>query len=295
MLFGIPEFDHAVDDLLGSAVEAGKHKAGKNFEVFIAEFLNLVLSASEHSSQHQLRPLNSSGKDGAIDHAIATPAGIIVVECKHSPDPKIAWEPVAKRLQQHLADPQGPTTGQSQYRPWYQQGAPQQIIGYRLYFSGHFHHLAQRQQITQQITDFFAALAQKTHLAHLAELAVEVISWDDIAQHLPEYPSLVQRWFPQTQISGLSLFAEATFSTHKLRGYLQPEVLPYLPYPQQQHHPQQLLAQLQHNNTAGLVITGAGGVGKTRLGAEIARLAQRDPLWLVLQVGVLGIFPSKVT
>ena len=74
----------------------------------------------------QLHLFPTGGKDGAIDLSQTSDDSRVVCECKHVGADELAtvqaeWRTVAKRLEEHLADPSGPTRGQSQYGPWYRK------------------------------------------------------------------------------------------------------------------------------------------------------------------------------
>jgi hypothetical protein len=74
----------------------------------------------------QLHLFPTRGKDGAIDLSQTSNDSRVACECKHVGTDELAtiqaeWRSVAKRLGEHLADPNGPTRGQSQYGPWYRK------------------------------------------------------------------------------------------------------------------------------------------------------------------------------
>jgi hypothetical protein len=263
---------------------------GKAFEEFACQVLRADYPA--------LRLFPSRGKDGAID-LIETAAGArTVVECKFIGKDGLAeaqrrWREVADKLAAHLAAPDGPAKGQAQYGPWYR--TEPRIAEFVFCISSELSNQEQIDQLHEKITHFFSDLVEKhEHLAHLRELSVRVLDWNYLCDRLRQRPHLLFHWFPNTRPLGLVPLAESP-DRGTFRSYLTRDRLPY--YSRKQHLESKhcptevkildeggLLALLEDDRTTGLVVTGSGGVGKTRLTQEIADLAEEKG-WLVLRVG----------
>ena len=239
----------------------------------------------------------SLGKDGAIDLSQTMSASRTIVECKYIgkdsfEDSLSLWQNVALKLEKHLADPSGPTKGQAQYKPWYRTDLP--IREYIFCISSELRNQNQIDEFKSKIAEFFDTLSIKhKHLNHLNHLSVKVIDWEGCCSLLKQRPHLIFRWFPRTRPQGLVPLYDSP-DTITFRSYLNSEKLTY--YSRSQHlkvksvpqdinipDEENLLDKLENSETTGLIVTGGGGVGKTRLMLEIGRLAQNKK-WLVLRV-----------
>ncbi len=239
----------------------------------------------------------SMGKDGAIDLSQTLAASRSIFECKYLSEGGLeecqsVWRGVAHNLEKHLADSSGPTKGQAQYGPWYRTNPP--IREYIFCTSSILSNQNQIDLLKQEIFMFFAELRSKhEHLRHLKELSVEVLDWNACCSRLKQRPHLIFRWFHLTRPQGLVPLDDSpdrgTFrsylSSDKLTYYSRGQHLKVIPAPPGIDIPDEenLLNQLEGGDTTGLIVTGSGGVGKTRLMLEIGRLAQRKG-WLVLRV-----------
>jgi len=262
---------------------------GSSFQNFVHELL-------EHEFLGLVR-FPAGGKDGCIDLVQDLPGDRLVIECKYIGDGGFAearkrWREVAAKLETHLADLEGPTKGQAQYRPWYETDLP--IHRFVFCVSSLLSNLDQRDELTGEIRQTFAELAsRKSHLSHLANLSITLFDWGDLETRLRKNPYLLFRWFPATRPFGLVPLDESVESG-TLRSYLSSAKLPYysrgqhlatIPAPAGVDIPGEdaLLDRLGGGEFTGLVVTGAGGVGKTRLSLEIGRRAQERG-WTVLRV-----------
>ncbi len=254
---------------------------GRAFQVFAGEVL-----AKRYPSIHLY---GAGGRDGGID---LDTQGQVVVECKHCDDGddlQKAWSEVAARLLRHLADPDHP--GQSQYSPWYATGADA-ITGYRLVTDGVFANRSRIQAFQGEIRAFFEELGKQRHLAHLGAIDIEVLDWNDFESELKSHPELLFRWFPSTRPNGLMPLDEVQ-EGRLFRSFLSGTKLPY--YSRSAHglavgdladtpREDDLLALL--DRTTGLIITGKGGVGKTRLTIELGHRAKQNG-WVVLRASAM--------
>jgi hypothetical protein len=244
----------------------------------------------------ELHRFPSAGKDGAIDLSQTKAESRMVVQCKHIGKGGLAeaqkeWRKVAKNLEMHLAEASGPTTGQAQYGPWYDKGPA--INEFIFCISSTLVNQEQYDKLRQEIVEFFAGLAKEyEHLEHLVQLSVNVFDWDRLCVRLRQHPHLVFRWFPLTRPHGLVPLDEYPYHG-TFRSYLVSKKLAY--YSLAQHlavdtppqgiditDEEHMLGLLEVDETTGLVITGSGGTGKTRLTIELGWLALKKG-WLVLR------------
>jgi IS5 family transposase len=261
---------------------------GEAFQVFVYELL-------QHEYP-QLHRFPAGGKDGGID-LIDTSNGELVIECKFVGEDEFSlieqrWKTVSKLLEKHLQNPNGPTPGQSQYGPWVSTLNP--ITDYQFCVSAVIANNQQRRTLQQSIAGFFQGLARRyPHLAHLSALNVTVIDWNDLTAKLSKRPHLIFRWFPSARPSGLVPLDEMS-DVGTFRAYLTNAKLPYYKLAEHLHHvpsppgtsildEETLLACFDNPETTGLVISGKGGVGKSRLTLELGRLAWSKG-WTVMRV-----------
>lgn len=238
-----------------------------------------------------------AGKDGCIDLIAPTVNGRVVIECKQIAMDGLEhaqrqWREVADKLARNLADPSGPPRGQAQYDPWYRTDVP--INRYLFVVSSLVKNARGIDDIRDEITGFFAKLANAhSHLSHLSRIGVEVLDWSDLTVLLEKNAYLVFRWFPRTRPNGL-VPIDDTPTEAGFRSYLEAAKLPY--YSHAAHAARNpppsgvdalgestIIDWLSDDTLTGVVITGAGGVGKTRMDLEIGRIAQARG-WVVLRV-----------
>ncbi len=237
------------------------------------------------------------GKDGAIDLAPTKDGARPVIECKYIGADGLStargrWREVARKLRTQLAEPEEAGQHEAQYGPWYE--IVPAISEYVLCISSELGNLEQADELREEIAGFFAELAaMHAHLSHLSGLTVTVLDWNDLRTRLLKRPHLLFRWFKLTRHYGLVTLDEVPDYT-TFRSYLFGDRLPY--YSRRQHldvapAPEDvgvldeagLLGLVEGDQLTGLVLTGSGGVGKTRLTLEIGWLAQAAG-WVVLRV-----------
>ena len=262
---------------------------GDAFQGFVHELL-----LPEYPELH-LFP--GAGKDGAIDLSQTRAGSRTVFQCKHIGKDSLAeaqkrWRDIAKNLKTHLANSSGPSTGQAQYSPWYDKSPA--INEFIFCLSSTLANQKQYDELRQEIVDFFAGLAKEhKHLEHLARLSVDIFDWNRLCVRLRQHPHLMLRWFPLTRPQGLMPLDESLYRG-TFRSYLASEKLPYYSltqYLKVDASPEGIdildevgmLGRLEDGDITGLVITGSGGIGKTRLTIELGRLAEEKG-WLVLRV-----------
>lgn len=255
-----------------------------------ALFEEVVLEAVKPEYEH-LRTYAAAGKDGGIDLLDDPPSGVrTAFECKFVGDGRFKtatsrWKATQRNLARNL-----PTKAAAQYAMWWD--AEQPIRRYVFCTSAKFSGPSQAERLKTTIGRFFDDIAAANgHLAHLADLEVEVLHAGDLELRLRDRPHLLHRWFGTTLPVGLVPLEDVSQRTPFL-SYLEGDELDYY---SREHH-------LEHNAPSGgaavfsegdvidqfdefdvAIITGAGGHGKTRLTLECARQAQLRG-WVVLRV-----------
>ena len=257
----------------------GHERVGDAFQAFGHEVL-----LREYPELH-LFP--TGGKDGAIDLSQTSDDSRVACECKYVGTDDLAavraeWRSVAKRLEEHLADPTGPTRGQSQYGPWYRK-APA-IEKFIFCTSAQLKNQQQTDELRDEIAAFFQTLTKRfSHLSHLIALKPMVLDWSALVQRAAVQPHLVFRWFPKTRPKGFVPLDEPTREV-SFSAYLRSENLSYHSRSEHMIHcpppagpaiqdEDSLLAKLETDEVSGLIITGRAGVGKTRLMLELGHRA----------------------
>jgi hypothetical protein len=275
--------DTISSDLKGSG-------AGEAFERFVFDLLRY-----EYPS---LRSFPAGGKDGGIDLSATNDGVRQVFECKFIGEDGVQtarqrWRDVFNRLDEYLSDAEGPTTGQSQYEPWYNTEAV--IQEYVFCVSSRLKNQSQKDELEDRIrADFEALVTNVDHLTHLQDLSVTVLDWGDFEAKLSRHPQVGLKWFPRARPLGL-VPLDALPEPEGLRAYTQGQTLPY--YSRADHldstpapdtaevlNERDLLEELDTDATSGLILTGSGGVGKSRLMFELGADAQEDG-WVVFRVG----------
>lgn len=238
----------------------------------------------------------TGGKDGAIDFVCEAPSRSVgdfkFLSIDGVEPARAAWREVANRLRKHLASPDGPTAGQAQYRPWYR--TDHAIQSYHFCVSSRVKNLNQSDDIAAEIKAFFVELAKlHVHLAHLAAISVHVHDWADVERLLTDQPHLLLRWFPRTRPKGLIPLDETAGFT-SFRSYLRSDKLRY--YSRAEHRrreprfpndlvEEEMLRRIDHRQVTGLLITGGGGVGKSRLSMELGSRAAAAGTLVLRAVG----------
>ncbi len=242
----------------------------------------------------------TGGKDGAIDFVHEAPSRAVgdfkFLSADGIGPARGAWREVAGHLRKHLEPSSGPTRGQAQYAPWYRTDNP--IQTYHFCLSSRVKNLNQEDDLSREIEQFFLRLAQRrSHLGHLGNLAVQVHDWGDIERLLIEQPHLLLRWFPRTRPRGLVPLDEAAGLT-SFRAYLRSDKLPYYSRAEHRRHEplfpndlveEEMLRRIDHRQVTGLLITGSGGVGKSRLSMELGSRAAAAGALVLRSVGRVAV------
>ena len=220
----------------------------------------------------------------------------LVVECKfvgaqvkdESARVEQEWKGVRDKLNEALATQDGRATPtRAPYQPWADAERP--IKRYIFSTSARLANETKQRDLAATIQNFFCdIIAARPGYEHLQAIKVQVIDWTNIEARLADQPALVFKWLKQWP-SGFAALDDR--SPTGFRAFLHNEQLLYLARDSWQappglRHPwteTTLVEQLTQADTAEpiIVLTGQGGVGKTRLGLECARRLQGSGWWAV--------------
>jgi hypothetical protein len=245
-----------------------------------------------------LRPGFGRGRDGAIDHMVEGADQRTVVECKFigrntAGGPQARWAEVRRHLNDNLpelAAKHPAARRRSPYDPWLDREHP---ISYYLFcLSYPFAHAEERTALERQIADDFLKLSSRDpQLSHLAGIHVQARGWDDFHGELRRRFPLRYRWFGDLP-RGISQIRDNRFESRSFRRFLFGDSLPF--FSREKYHAENVGRQITREEQfvsglsaergdEALILTGAGGVGKTRLGLELCdRLSMLG--WLALRL-----------
>jgi hypothetical protein len=234
----------------------------------------------------------------AIDHMIEVVAGRTVVECKFigrdaGSAPRDRWAEVRRHLNENLpklAAKNASERSGSPYASWLEATHP--INGYLFCVSSAFSHTQERTALERLIADDFLNISRShPQLSHLVDIHVQVRGWDDFHGELRRRFPLRYRWFGDLP-RGIAPLREKRFESQSFRRFLFEDSLPFFSREeylaanadQRITREDQFVSKLSaERGDEALIVTGAGGVGKTRLGFELCdRLSKAK--WLVLRM-----------
>ncbi|MBC7952924.1 MAG: hypothetical protein H7Z12_14040 [Rhodospirillaceae bacterium] len=287
-------YDRAQLRFVPQALDPSDEKIEDRFVAFAAQLLG------REPGYAQLRYNRPGGADGGTDISYALSATDMgAIDCKCIGNDKVgsvtaAWNTVADVLRTNLTADQ---PKQLQYRIWYDKHRP--IRAYTLCVSNHLQRDDHRKQVREAIEALFLELSQRNGLDHLKAIKVDVLEWGGLVLMLDRHPGLALNWFPQLRPYNLEPLAVAARRKASLFArYLEAGSLPYFSSEDYARSvgaagrgaaadPAFLVSQLDACD-AGLIITGSGGIGKTRLMLELGLQAEKSG-WTVLKaVGSLS-------
>lgn len=225
----------------------------------------------------------TEGRDGSIDafiegvaHGLGNLTTAQIVECKDHDDTRghflgnidQGWANVAKKLQK-----QAEAGWPGHYRPW------MRARSYAYCISAVLPNQQARDALQQRIHDFFDRLS--TNRRPPIE-SIRVFDWSDLRDLLDRSPRLADQWLG-ARLPLIPGHAEHCASLTRFRRYLLGDNLPFVP-PEAgaQSAPQAILERLEAlAGGGGVVLSGVGGIGKTRTSLEVGHLADAKG-WRVL-------------
>ena len=278
---------------------------GYDFESFVFECFRIA--KDERGFAKRL----ARGRDGAIDliDRFSEPGAATVAECKFIGSGKAEeavgrWAEVNRNLRNHLpalhADPA--RSPKSPYRAWLDPERP--VTRYRFCVTAAMTD-SELEALEKQILDDFAALVTAgveplRPLVEGADGALRVLRWDWFDAELNEHPSLAFRWFRGLPV-GVDLFAGEGEPGATFRNFLTIGELRYFSRDDYERGgvgtldrgETELIADLAEGERLALLITGPGGVGKTRLSWELAaRLSRSERGFDIYRLGRSANFHS---
>lgn len=266
---------------------------GSDFETFVYETLAI---AGDQTSR--LKPAHGRGRDGAIDLLDDTTAERCVIECKFigcdsTSDGRHRWTDVYRNLKSNLielASADADRVARSPYGPWLDQERP--ILKYVFCVTESFTNSNDEEALRKSIKNDFHTLSEAhPGLHHLENTEVVVYGWNFFLAELTRRLPLKYRWFGGLPL-GLSALFQASPRSGPFKQFLNGEKLPF--FSRTRFHREQgrskadteedlINALEQPDQDEVLILSGPGGVGKTRLALEIGRTLQQRG-WLVLML-----------
>ena len=266
---------------------------GSDFETFVYETLAI---SGDHTSR--LKPAHGRGRDGAIDLLDDTTAERCVIECKFigrdsTSNGRHRWTDIYGKLNtnlKQLASADADRAPRSPYGPWLDRERP--ILRYVFCVTESFANSNDEETLRKSIESDFHTLSE-THpgLHHLKNIEVVVYGWTFFLAELTRRLPLKYRWFGGLPL-GLSPLFRASPRTGPFKQFLNGETLPF--FSRTRFHREQgrseadteedlINALEQSDQDEVLILSGPGGVGKTRLALEIGRTLQQRG-WLTLML-----------
>jgi hypothetical protein len=263
-----------------------REDVGRAFQQFVWEALSQSDFAGGTLVQHPVR-----GVDGGIDLIQEKGGRRTILECKFHGDRRTDsvesdWKKIAKILRNTLpALLAGEKAAilRSPHGPWLDRERP--VTAYWFCTSASLPNQAALDRVVRKIREDLAAIAELAPgLSHLRDVHVEVRSAQHFAGTLAKLARLRFRWFGGLP-HGLTAIGAYSTSTRTFRKFLQGGCLPYFSFGEFTREtnavsdflpdPEHLLDRLIEDSRPALIISGRGGIGKTRLGLEVAVAAER--------------------
>ncbi len=248
-------------------------------------FQQLVGDVLREAAPGQAIIVPTAGPDGSIDAYLESPADLsylfpgagypLIVECKDNDDGRdsvgtnitSAWSKVEQKLRQKAKE-----GWPDAYGPW------KKARGYLYITSAVIPSVSVRSRLQNAIEKLFNDLRAE---GRSAIEKVKIADWSDLRAFLDRYSRVADQWLG-TKLSTLRGYHEHVASFEDFEKYL--KTLKFVePETTNPAHPDRLLELVDVRSQAwgGVLLTGAGGVGKTRTLLEVARRADASG-WRVL-------------
>ncbi len=257
------------------------------FETNADAFQQLIGDGLRAMSGHNAHCFPTKGNDGSIDSYLNADASLdkpfqkvllpAIIECKYhnSSLPRLAdniwgeWRKVKKKLFEQAAN------------GWYGLSEPWKDVKSYVYIVGTvIPNEKLWKKLVTEIENFFGTLSGT---GSIGIEKVIVLDWNDISEWLNRYSNVRDSWLGTEDPSIISLSVYKAGLTG-FRRFLEPSNLPFImPDDDARFKPDIILDALTRKGgeKTGILLVGAGGVGKTRTSYEVAILAERTG-WRVL-------------
>jgi hypothetical protein len=262
--------------------------SARAFEDRSDAFQQLIGDGLLAMSRHSAHSYPTKREDGSIDSFLAIGAPLVppfenlllpaIIECKDHDDslPRVGenildgWGKVRSKLARQ-ANEGWPNL----FKPW------REVSSYIYVVSAVIPSQDVRQTLEVRIHDFFANLEpdQRPPIGHIL-----LLDWNDVRLWLNQFSDVRDSWLGTGALNIISL-NQYRSGLSGFRRFLRSDELLYSPPAgNSTYHPEVLFDRLADPNvTTGILLVGAGGVGKTRTSYEVALLAEKF-LWRVLYV-----------
>jgi hypothetical protein len=251
-------------------------------------FQQLVGDGLKSMVDHHAEVSTTKGIDGSIDVFIEGNCQLtepfdglplpLIIECKSHDDSlgRVAenilaeWGKLSKKLQGQAKE-----NWPGLFTPW------KRARGYAYCVSANIPNKQTRSNLQSNIKDFFDSL-EPSQRPPIDE--IRILDWSDLRGWFDKITSIADAWLGV----GLDLILDHKNYCDGLSGfrkYLLASELPFVP-PEDDSplHPDKLLKRLEESvNQRGVMLVGAGGIGKTRTSFEVANRAKAQG-WRVLHV-----------
>ena len=265
----------------------GGHRA-KQFARLDDAFQQLMGDALKEMAGPYAHVSPTRGRDGSIDAFLLDAAPLegpfknlplpLIVECKtHDETLKDIeknvlgqWSAVKKKLEANAS-----AGWKGLFEPWLEARS------YLYCVSAHIHAEHLRSSLTKAIQEFFETLPvdQRPPIE-----SIRVVDWSDLRFWLNSLPQVCDEWLGIE----LELIVDHATYLNRLSGfreYLLPSKLEFVqPTLDASFHPERVLQQIEvADKNHGVLLVGAGGVGKTRTAIEVGTQAANAG-WRVLHI-----------
>lgn len=258
---------------------------GEDFARFVGEYI--ALAEDDPSLVKGL----AKGRDGAIDLINVDSPIRFIGEAKFiGADTQGTalerWTPVKKSLKNNLIRA-ATGNGSDKFRPWLKSQG--ELTTYGFFVSSICRDADERISLKQEIEDFFLAQS-KLHqeLSHLGRIDVRIVYWDDVIGASSRLVPLFFRWFGGYPPGFGELSVAFGTGEDQFRRFLASGRLPYFSRAQHAEGIEGGISTLEvdalnhlvsGNEASALIVSGPGGIGKTRLSIELCQNARSMGWW----------------